>query len=117
MGLYLCLASFALSLILGMRARVLGIGAVLLVGYLYGILRGNFLDGFTHFIFDATVAGLYVSLFFLRVTTAGRSGAWALEGWVKVLVRWRVLISLWPIQHPLIHLGGRRANAFLLPFL
>ncbi len=112
----LCLLAFAAALLLGRRSLTAGLGAVLTVGYAYGILRANFLDTFSHFLFDAAVLGFYASLIGRRPPTAGTQTK-ELRRWVWLLLGWAGVMFLLPLQHPLIQLVGLRGNAFLLPFL
>jgi hypothetical protein len=117
MGLFLCLIGFTSSLVLGRRSLTVGLGAVLAVGYLYGILRANYLDTYAHFIFDAAVLGLYLSQLGRKADPAGEGPRRELRTWVAVLIGWACFMALLPLQHPLIQLVGLRGNAFLLPFL
>jgi hypothetical protein len=117
MGLFLCLLAFLVSALLGRRSLVGGLGAVLTAGYLYGIVRANFLDSYSHFIFDSAVAGFYLSLFLNPPKAAWAAYVRPLSSWVIVLVGWPVVMFFIPVQHMLIQLVGLRGNAFLLPFL
>ena len=117
MGLFLCLISFGSSMLLGRRSLTAGLGAVLAFGYLYGILRANYLDTFAHFIFDGAVLGLYLSQLGRRADPAGGGPRRELRVWAAVLMGWACFMALLPLQHPLIQLVGLRGNAFLLPFL
>jgi hypothetical protein len=116
MGLVICLAGFALALLTGRRSLTAGLGSVLTVGYLYGILRANYLDTFAPFLFDAAALGFYAGVLLRPLPPAGGPTA-ALRGWVFVLAGWVVVMFFLPLQHPLIQLVGLRGNAFLLPFL
>ena len=99
-------------------SRVAGLCVVLTVGYFYGILRGNFPDGLTHFLFDSAVMGYFAALV---------GGCWpktpespsqkVLRQWFIALVGWTIVMFLIPMQHILVQLVGLRANCFLLPFL
>lgn len=116
-GLALCAVAFILTYALGRRSVPLGMSAVLTVGFLYGIVRANYLDSFTHFLFDSSVFGLYL------VTLIRPGGAQTparlrpLQQWVLVLLGWAAIMFILPLQHPLIQLVGLRGNAFLVPFL
>jgi hypothetical protein len=114
MALSLCIVGFLASFVLGRRSLSAGLGAVLTMGYLYGILRANYLDSFSHFIFDCAVLGFYLSLLGRDLPVAA---ARPLQMWVATLVGWAVVMFLVPLQHPVIQLVGLRGNAFLLPFL
>jgi hypothetical protein len=93
--------------------------AVLTAGYFYGFLRARFFDGFSHFIFDAAVLGLYLG-HLTRMGTLRPPHAPDLYQWVTVLLAWPVVIFglavLYP-QHLLIQLVGLRAAVWFLPFL
>lgn len=117
MGLYLCLASFAVTLLLASRSLALGINSVLTVGYLYGIVRANYLDTYSHFIFDGAVLGCYLSLVHRPPSQAARDKGRDLQRWVYWLLAWVAAMFLVPFQHPLIQLVGLRGNAFLVPFI
>jgi hypothetical protein len=117
MGLLLCSAAFVLCFLLGRRSVVLGLGGVLTAGYFYGILRANYLDSFTYFLFDAAVIGFYLALLSRRRALAVKARVRELERWLWLLLGWAAVMFLIPIQHPLIQLVGLRGNALLLPFL
>jgi hypothetical protein len=117
MGLVLCLVAFVTSFWLGCRSLVTGLGAVLTVGYLYGILRARYLDGFSHFLFDSAVLGFYLSLLGQPSGPAHQRRTASLKLWTLLLIGWPVVLFLVPMQHPLVQLVGLRGNAFLLPFL
>jgi hypothetical protein len=100
-----------------------GLGALLCCGYFYGILRARFPDGFSHFMFDGAVGGLYLALL-----TGGRRGPLRLgrDGqvlmlWVKVLMVWplctMVLSPLFDSQHFFIQVVGLRVAILLLPLV
>ena len=63
MGFALCLASFILVLRCSRHSLGRGLGGLLAVGYLYGILRARFPDGFSHVVFDVGTLGLYLGRF------------------------------------------------------
>jgi hypothetical protein len=95
----------------------MGLGAVLLTGYLFGITRANFLDTYSHFLFDCAALGFYLSYFtkhWPRPKTSSEAGA---LNWTGILMGWAAVMFLVPMQHPIIQLVGLRGNAFLLPFL
>jgi hypothetical protein len=120
MGLILCLAGF-----LGARALVRrnlgnGLGFLLLVGSLYGLARVRFLDGFTHFWFDASVIGAYVG---------GLPAVWRVPGeraravrtWVVVLCGFSILLILVSpfveSQPVVVQLVGLRPAALFVPLV
>jgi hypothetical protein len=118
MGIAFCCVAFSAGLIITWRSLVAGLVAVLTVGYLFGIVRANFLDSFSHFIFDAVVLGFFLTLFCGGMRKKGlTSDQQQLKRWVWALLGWAGVMFLVPMQHPLIQLVGLRGNAFLIPFL
>jgi hypothetical protein len=119
MGLLLSFAAFVSSFLCGRRSVGAGMAALLVAGYFYGILRARFLDGFSHFIFDAAVFGLYVG-HLSRAGTLKSPRAPELFRWAMVLMAWPAFILvvgvLYP-QHLFIQLVGLRAAIWFLPFL
>lgn len=116
-SLVLCLMALAGCYIAGRRSLAAGIGCVLLVGYAYGIVRANQLDGFSHLLFDAALCGLYAARFLSPLPLAERVRLQELRTWLVVLVGWPVLLFLVPRQDILVELVGLRGNIFMLPCL
>jgi hypothetical protein len=117
-GLYLCIVSFLTSYFLGRRSLGQGLAAVIAVGYFYGILRAQFLDGFSHLLFDFAVLGLYVSQFvFARRDPARRLRSREIRLWVVALIGWPLLLFLLPVNNMLIQLVGLRAAIYFVPFV
>jgi hypothetical protein len=120
MGLILVLVAFTAAFFARGRSLGAGLAVVLTVGYVYGMVRAVVFDGFSHFMFDAAMAGLYVSHF-------SRPDAWAPPPGAKPLFQWAVCLMGWPFValliglalpvHPLIQLVGLRAAVWFLPFL
>ena len=94
-----------------------GLIATLAIGYAYGITRANYPDGYTYFVFDAAVLGLYGGQLFRPLSGAERRNLRQLQTWVLVLVAWPVLLMFLPFQDPFIRLVGLRGNIFFVPFL
>jgi hypothetical protein len=117
MGYLLCLGALLSAFLLGRQSLSHGLCALLTTGYLYGILRANYLQTATYFLFDCAVLGYYLSLLGGLPATARESASRAMQTWVTILIGWAVVMFLMPIQHPLIQLVGLRGNAFLVPFL
>ena len=117
MALLSCALGFVAAFLLGRRSLAAGLGAVLTWGYLYGILRANYLDGYAHFIFDAAVVGFYLSQWGKRLDADDAARGRPLRHWVIVLIGWAGVMFLMPLQHILVQLVGLRGNAFLVPFL
>jgi hypothetical protein len=116
-GSVLCILAFIATYFAARRDRVIGLGVLMTVGYVYGIVRANVPQTMSHFVFDAAVAGFYVAFFTQRVTSADRGRASALRPWMLLLVGWPCLLALLPVQDPLIQLVGLRGAVFLVPFL
>ena len=53
LSLLLCVLAFAATYRASRRSLLAGLVAVFAIGYLYGILRANIIQPFSHFIFDA----------------------------------------------------------------
>jgi hypothetical protein len=116
-GAIFCAVAFLASFTMGRRSVAAGLGAVFTTGYCYGILRANYLDGATYFLFDAGVIGFYLSFLGRLPARSRHAGLRPLQTWFVVLAGWAVLMFLVPLQHPLIQVVGLRGNMFLLPFL
>ena len=117
-GISVCALAFIAAAVLAWRSVVAGLAVVMTAGYFYGILRANFLDKFSYFVFDAAVLGFFLSYF----TTVGLKAfidpkQETLQRWTFMLIGWAFLMFLVPRQNFLIQLVGLRGNAFLLPFL
>src|SRR5262245_4584104 len=117
MGLYLCIGTFVVCLLLTRMSMVSGLCAVMTCGYFYGIVRANWLDTYSHFTFDAAVLGFYLGLLTHPPATSVLVRGKPVERWVYWLVGWAICMFMLPLQHPMIQLVGLRGNAFLVPFL
>lgn len=119
MGLIFCILAFVGAYYGTRRSLGLGMSAVLIAGYLYGILRARYLDSFTHFIFDSGVLALYIAHFTRRGIEAPGHAVELFE-WARSLILWPIIVFclgvLYP-QHILIQLVGLRAAIWFLPFL
>jgi hypothetical protein len=117
MGALLCALSFLGCCFLGRRSLGQGLAAVIAVGYFYGILRAQFLDAFTHLLFDFAVLGLYASQFVLaRRDPARRLRSREMKLWMLALIGWPLVLFLLPVNHFLIQLVGLRAAIYFVPF-
>jgi hypothetical protein len=116
-SVFLCLLSFTISFIASRRSLVAGLVVLFAIGYAYGITRANLLETFSHFIFDAGVAGLYLAQLTRRLAPVHRHGFRSLKLWVMFLMIWPALLFLLPIQDTMVEFVGLRGNIFLLPFL
>jgi hypothetical protein len=118
MGVILC-GLAVVSLFLTIRRSLGdGLGLLLLVGCVYGIVRCNVFDGYTHFLFDAAVLGSYAGIAPRLVKSETLAGS-TLWGWVLGLACVPgVLILLSPFldaQPLLIQLLGLRAAIYFVP--
>jgi hypothetical protein len=122
MGLGLTLLAIVVTFVAMRRSLGHGLGSLLCFGYLYGILRARFPDGFSHFIFDGAVAGLYLAFLMGKKRTMrfGHDGQ-VLRLWLKVLMVWPLgtllLSPFFDSQHIFIQLVGLRVAIFLLPVM
>lgn len=103
--------------IAGRRSIVWGLGAVMTVGYGYGILRANTPSPMMHFLFDAGAIGFYLALAVRGLNPAQRSRVRALYPWLVLLIGWPILLFFFPVQDPLIQLVGLRGQIFFVPFV
>jgi hypothetical protein len=117
MGVLFCIAAFVVTFVASRRSIVTGLGAVACTGYFYGIVRANFPEPASHFIFDSSVLALYAVHLLSPTSQATRTRANAMLPWFAALVAWPVLLAFLPLQDPLVQLVGLRGNIFLLPFL
>ena len=113
----LCIAAFIGTYIAARRSLVSGLLAVLLVGYLYGILRANIRHPASHFIADLAVGGLLAAQLFAPVSREVHRRLRPLRQWVLVLVLWPTILLLIPVQDPLVQVVGFRGAVLVLGFL
>lgn len=99
------------------RSLAYGFASLLLVGYVYGIFRANFLDSYSYLLFDAALLGLYAARLFEPLTTRERARIDDLRTWLCILIGWPVVLFLVPRQDILVELVGLRGNIFMLPCL
>ncbi|HSS20298.1 MAG TPA: hypothetical protein VLL54_09495 [Pyrinomonadaceae bacterium] len=116
-SLYLCLISAAFCYWAGKRSLLAGLGAVIGVGYAYGLMRANVPETFSHFIFDAGVIGLYLAQLLKRLSPVEEFKVGPLRTWLEFLIAWPLLLFFVPIQDYLIQFVGLRGSIFLLPFV
>ena len=118
MGLILCGLAFVSVLLMTRRSLGNGLGLLLLIGCLYGILRCNIFDGYSHFLFDAAVLAAYVGaapkLFASEALARSRLGAWVL-GLACVPGLLILLSPFLDAQPVLIQLIGLRAAIYFVP--
>src|SRR5215471_8133507 len=112
----LCLGAFLAVFLFTRRSLVAGMIAVLAVGYLYGIVRANVPQSFSHFIFDAGLGGLYLGLWLKGITPVQRLKTRKIRKWLVFLVGWPALLFFIPLQDPVIQLVGLRGQIWFVPF-
>lgn len=117
MSVALCLIAFVLTFFAGRTSRLAGLVTTLAIGYVYGIVRANVTETFSHFIFDFAVLGFYVTQFSRRLDANQQLRIRQLKSWLLLLIGWPVILFMVPVQDWLVQLIGLRGNVFLLPFL
>lgn len=116
-GLGLCIFALMGTFIVARRSLVYGIVTAIAFGYFYGILRANFFETASHFIFDGAVLGLYLArVGEINRTFATKDGQ-RFKHWVTLLLAVPVVMFFVPMQDFLVQLVGLRGNAYLIPFL
>jgi hypothetical protein len=90
---------------------------LLVFGYFYGILRANLLSTFSHFIFDAGMLGLFLSIRWTQTDPSEKKRSAKLLVWTALLIFWPVVLVMLPFQPLLISLVGLRGNIFFIPLL
>ena len=113
----ICIVAFFGTFALTRRSLVWGMAACLGFGYVFGVLRANVLDTLSFVMWDSSVLGLYASYFSVRRTPEEIARTATLRLWVGVLMLWPLVLTIVPVQYPLIQLVGLRSNTLLLPFL
>ncbi|HEX6976139.1 MAG TPA: hypothetical protein VF147_17150 [Vicinamibacterales bacterium] len=116
-SIILCVIAFGAVYKASRRSLGTGIGVLLAVGYAYGIVRANLLDGYSHLLFDSALLGLYLARLFEPLPLAERLRLDEIRTWMFVLVGWPVVLFLVPRQDILVELVGLRGNVFMLPCL
>ena len=117
MGVILAIVALSVTFWLARRSLVDGLCSVLTFGYAFGILRANFPETASYFIFDAAVLGLYAAQSRLITQPFTTQDGQRMKHFVVFLMLWPLLLFLWPQQDPLVQLVGLRGNMFLLPFI
>ena len=116
-GVALSVGALVGTFVIARKSLVPGIVAAIAFGYAYGILRANFFDTASHFIFDAAVLGLYVARIGDINRTFATAGCRHFKHWVTLLLAIPLVLFFVPMQDFMVQLVGLRANAYLLPFL
>jgi hypothetical protein len=113
----LLIVAFGATYYGGRRSLLHGLAVLFTVGYAYGIVRANRMDGFSHLLFDAALLGLYAAEFQRRFSPEERVRLDALRTWLYVMIGWPLVLFLAPTQDILVELVGLRGNIFMLPCL
>src|SRR5512132_1122277 len=85
--------------------------------HVYGIVRANRMDGFSHLLFDAALLGLYAAEFQRRFSQDERWRLDEIRMWLYLMIGWPLVLFLAPTQDVLVELVGLRGNVFMLPCL
>ena len=117
-SLLLCAAAFSLTYFMSRRSLWQGLATLLAIGYLYGLIRANLLQAFSHLLFDSGVLGVYAAQFRPNAAPQGRPGPRGITVWLILLTAWPTLLFFFfRTSDPVVELVGWRANVFVLPFL
>jgi hypothetical protein len=111
----LLIGVFAATYYAGRRSLVSGLCVLFSVGYVYGVVRANRMDGYSHLLFDAALLGVYLAAWQRRFSPEERVRLDELRTWLYVMIGWPVVLFLAPTQDVLVELVGLRGNVFMLP--
>jgi hypothetical protein len=117
LALILCALALLACFIAGRRSLVSGLCTLMTVGYAYGIIRANVPQPAMHFVFDAGVGGLYLSLFSRGVTAAQWPRVKVIQPWLMLLIGWPIVLFFFPIQDFWVQFVGLRGQIFFLGFI
>jgi hypothetical protein len=117
MGIGLTCIALFVTYWLARRSLVNGIVSVLAFGYAFGIVRANFPEFPTYFIFDGAVVGLYAAQITQITQPFHTLDGQRLKHWVAFLMLWPLLLFFVPQQDFVVQMIGLRGNMFLLPFI
>jgi hypothetical protein len=115
-AIVICLLALIACFVAGRRSLGQGLVVLLTFGYFYGILRANLLTTFSHFIFDAGLIGLYMSMKWSKPQN-GPPRPEPARMWTILLIAWPVLLVAMPFQPILVSLVGLRGSIFFIPLL
>lgn len=113
----ICVVAFASVYVAGRRSLSAGVGLALAFGYMYGWIRANYPQPAGYFIFDASLAGLYLAILTRKRTPLECNKMRQIAPWILVMTAWPIVLALLPLQDTLIQLVGLRGQIFFLPFL
>jgi hypothetical protein len=116
-AILLCILALGATFLAGRRSLGMGLTVLLATGYFYGIIRANILSTASHFIFDAALAGLFLSNCWKSTAPEQTRNSEPILLWLAVLIGWAALMCLLPFQPLAVSLVGMRGNTFLLPVL
>jgi hypothetical protein len=116
-SLLLCASAAGACFLAARKSPLAGLCAILVVGYLFGIVRGNFPNSVTYFLWDASAVALYAGIWSRPMNALQRFQLRRLLPWFAVLSLWPTLLLFIPVQNPLLRLLGFRSAVFFLPFL
>jgi hypothetical protein len=116
-ALALCVVALLITYWAGRRSLGAGLVALFAIGYAYGLLRANLITTYSHFIFDASLVGLYFSQKWLSGTPSELKRQEPIRFWVLAMIGWCLALMLFPFQSFLVSLVGLRGNVFFLPML
>jgi hypothetical protein len=122
LGLALCGFALLATYIAARRSLGAGLQALMIVGYMYGIGRGRYPDGLTHFTFDSSLVGLYFGYFSRKTSAALEHRSSTALQWTRVLMLWPgICMAYSPVfenSQPLtVQLVGLRAWTIMVPCL
>jgi hypothetical protein len=114
---FFCVLGFVSVYVAARRSLSAGVGLALTFGYMYGYFRANYPEPAGYFIFDSSLAGLYLAVLTRRRTPLERRKMRQILPWVMIMTAWPLALAVLPLQDPLIQLVGLRGQIFFLPFL
>ncbi len=110
----ICVVLFGLCYWLASKSLASGIGALVAVGYFFGIARANLPETFSHFFFDCALLGFYLARLARGLTPEQHIRSHGMRTWLLALAGWPLLMTLVPLQDYLIQLVGLRGNVFMV---
>lgn len=113
--IFLLVVAFAATYYACRRSLATGLSVLFTIGYAYGLVRANRMDGYSHLLFDAALLGVYVAEFQRRFSQEERGRLNELRTWLYVMIGWPLVLFLAPTQDMLVELVGLRGNVFMLP--
>jgi hypothetical protein len=120
-GAAYCFLGFLFAFVGTRRSLGRGLAVVFFSGYIYGLLRARFVDGLTHFGFDAAILGVYFGRLSLGGSSELESRDRAATAWSWVLIAWPVIVmgysQAFESQPLAIQLVGLRPMLIFVPML